>query len=169
MRRSSISLGWAVPRRCCRTELLRLPKVASNIRFSGNMATPKEGHPTRLIGHFHNRCVCACVWWLSPASPLTLMRQRTQEQQSAAWSELWESEQSDLWDRGKPSPALIDFIESQPETISRPEGGRRLRALVPVSRLESRFLPHTPSCTILFVVARSRICRDAGEGTTSSC
>ncbi|KAJ9326896.1 hypothetical protein DTO027B5_4722 [Paecilomyces variotii] len=64
----------------------------------------------RLISHFANR---------------------SRETQSTGWSELWETNQSDLWDRGKPSPALIDFIESRPAVLPKPENGRRLRALVP--------------------------------------
>ncbi|KAM4066209.1 thiopurine s-methyltransferase (TPMT) domain-containing protein [Hirsutella rhossiliensis] len=47
------------------------------------------------------------------------------------WSELWESDQSGFWDRGKPSPALIDFVESRPEVLHPPPEERRLRALVP--------------------------------------
>ncbi|KZF23609.1 thiopurine S-methyltransferase family protein [Xylona heveae TC161] len=50
----------------------------------------------------------------------------------SAWSALWDSDDSDLWDRGKPSPALIDLIEQQSELL-RPiaENGRRKKALVP--------------------------------------
>ncbi|KAE8359570.1 hypothetical protein BDV27DRAFT_149480 [Aspergillus caelatus] len=46
----------------------------------------------RLIGHFHDR-------------PL--------EEHGSGWSSLWDSNESDLWDRGKPSPALIDLIEQE--------------------------------------------------------
>ncbi|KAI0883452.1 S-adenosyl-L-methionine-dependent methyltransferase [Annulohypoxylon maeteangense] len=71
------------------------------------MANPKTGAHGYLTTHFANR---------------------SREQQSQGWSELWESGQTDFWDRGKPSPALIDFIESA--TLPRRDG-RRLRVLVP--------------------------------------
>ncbi|KAK6837537.1 hypothetical protein RU639_001422 [Aspergillus parasiticus] len=67
----------------------------------------------RLIGHFHDR-------------PL--------EDHGSGWSSLWDSNESDLWDRGKPSPALIDLIEQEKDTaIFRPlkPGGQRKKALVP--------------------------------------
>ncbi|QRD81434.1 hypothetical protein F9C07_2054151 [Aspergillus flavus] len=54
----------------------------------------------RLIGHFHDR-------------PL--------EEHGSGWSSLWDSNESDLWDRGKPSPALIDLIEQEKDAaIFRP-------------------------------------------------
>ncbi|KAL3439601.1 S-adenosyl-L-methionine-dependent methyltransferase, partial [Aspergillus tetrazonus] len=64
-----------------------------------------------------------------------------------AWSDLWDSGESSLWDRGMPSPALIDLLESYQDTLLHPfeidtekeEDGsdagktrkRRKRALVP--------------------------------------
>ncbi|KAJ3537533.1 hypothetical protein NM208_g6271 [Fusarium decemcellulare] len=74
------------------------------------MSEPNPQHTTRLISHFADR---------------------NRQQQSAGWSELWESDQSDLWDRGQPSRALIDWLESKPEELPRVQNGRRLRALVP--------------------------------------
>ncbi|KAK5993985.1 putative thiol methyltransferase 2 [Cladobotryum mycophilum] len=56
---------------------------------------------------------------------------RAREHQGQGWSDLWESNESDLWDRGKPSPALIGFIESKPDVFRVPEEGEKLRALVP--------------------------------------
>ncbi|OJJ58788.1 hypothetical protein ASPSYDRAFT_1176886 [Aspergillus sydowii CBS 593.65] len=35
----------------------------------------------------------------------------------AAWSDLWNSGESDLWDRGIPSPALVDLVESYNQTL----------------------------------------------------
>ncbi|KAB8212057.1 hypothetical protein BDV34DRAFT_208535 [Aspergillus parasiticus] len=67
----------------------------------------------RLIGHFHDR-------------PL--------EDHGSGWSSLWDSNESDLWDRGKPSPALIDLIEQKKDTaLFRPlkPDGQRKKALVP--------------------------------------
>ncbi|KAE8338033.1 hypothetical protein BDV24DRAFT_177144 [Aspergillus arachidicola] len=67
----------------------------------------------RLIGHFHDR-------------PL--------EDHGSGWSSLWDSNESDLWDRGKPSPALIDLIEQEKDNaIFRPlkPDGQRKKALVP--------------------------------------
>ncbi|KAF4845400.1 putative thiol methyltransferase 2 [Colletotrichum siamense] len=74
------------------------------------MATENTDGPGRLISHFTSR---------------------DREKQSSGWSELWESDESNLWDRGKPSPALIDLIESRSEVLPRPSTGRRLKALVP--------------------------------------
>ncbi|KAL2843194.1 S-adenosyl-L-methionine-dependent methyltransferase [Aspergillus pseudodeflectus] len=46
-----------------------------------------------------------------------------------AWSDLWDSGESDLWDRGLPSPALIDLIEEYDTTLFYPfrktESGER--------------------------------------------
>ncbi|KAL5343823.1 S-adenosyl-L-methionine-dependent methyltransferase [Aspergillus crustosus] len=73
----------------------------------------------RLISHFEDR---------NPAG------------YSAAWSDLWETNESHLWDRGIPSPALIDLLEEYSEARLRPvqggdgngEGGlKRKRVLVP--------------------------------------
>ncbi|GAB1321042.1 hypothetical protein MFIFM68171_11252 [Madurella fahalii] len=61
----------------------------------------------------------------------TYFAQRDRHSQSTGWSELWESGQNNIWDRGKPSPALIDFISSRPDIIAQLGGGRRPRALVP--------------------------------------
>ncbi|KAI1414467.1 S-adenosyl-L-methionine-dependent methyltransferase [Hypoxylon sp. FL1857] len=74
------------------------------------MTTNPESEPrARLISHFANR---------------------GRDHQSSGWVELWETGETDLWDRGKPSPALIDWLESQPEVLpSHP--GRRFTALVP--------------------------------------
>ncbi|KAI1772964.1 S-adenosyl-L-methionine-dependent methyltransferase [Hypoxylon cercidicola] len=73
-------------------------------------ATPQPGQgPTRLISHFLNR---------------------DRNNQSSGWAELWDTNQSDFWDRGKPSPALIDWIELQPDAL-RSTFDRRLKALVP--------------------------------------
>ncbi|PLB48524.1 thiol methyltransferase [Aspergillus steynii IBT 23096] len=48
------------------------------------------------------------------------------------WSQLWDSDDSDLWDRSKPSPALIDLVEERRDLFHPVTGdGRRKRALVP--------------------------------------
>ncbi|KAH0535982.1 hypothetical protein FGG08_007119 [Glutinoglossum americanum] len=65
----------------------------------------------RLIGHFDN-------------VPL--------ERHASAWSELWDQGESDLWDRGCPSPSLVDLLEHQPDVLNPiAPSGRRKRALVP--------------------------------------
>ncbi|KAI0099547.1 S-adenosyl-L-methionine-dependent methyltransferase [Hypoxylon sp. NC0597] len=70
---------------------------------------PESQSPTRLISHFVNRA---------------------RDNQSSGWVELWETGQNHFWDRGRPSPALIDWVESRPDILpSHP--GRRLTALVP--------------------------------------
>ncbi|KAI0376135.1 S-adenosyl-L-methionine-dependent methyltransferase [Hypomontagnella monticulosa] len=55
---------------------------------------------------------------------------RDRKNQSSGWTELWDTDRSHFWDRGKPSPPLIDWIESRPKESS-PNSGRRLTALVP--------------------------------------
>ncbi|KAL2262877.1 hypothetical protein VTK26DRAFT_9141 [Humicola hyalothermophila] len=68
--------------------------------------------PGRLIGHFKGR---------------------DRKDQSDGWTSLWDTDQDDLWDRGKPSPALIDLLETR-EDLIRPVDAlkeRRPKALVP--------------------------------------
>ncbi|PLB40682.1 thiopurine S-methyltransferase family protein [Aspergillus candidus] len=73
--------------------------------------TANAQQPTRLISHFLKRPV---------------------QDYGPGWSALWDSNNSDLWDRGKPSPALIDLIEQQPLAFSPfTADGRRKKALVP--------------------------------------
>ncbi|KAE8150625.1 hypothetical protein BDV25DRAFT_129389 [Aspergillus avenaceus] len=48
----------------------------------------------RLIGHFQDRPI---------------------DDHGSGWSSLWDSNESDLWDRGRPSPALIDIVEQTPK------------------------------------------------------
>ncbi|RYP61577.1 hypothetical protein DL769_007642 [Monosporascus sp. CRB-8-3] len=74
------------------------------------MTTSAQGTPSRLVSHFTTK---------------------SKENQTSGWSELWESGEDNLWDRGKPSSALIDFIESRPGVLRPPHSGRRMRALVP--------------------------------------
>ncbi|KAJ5295741.1 S-adenosyl-L-methionine-dependent methyltransferase [Penicillium antarcticum] len=79
------------------------------------MASPEplqspEGQ-TRLVRHFEGRSI---------------------DDHSAAWSNLWDTDNSDMWDRGKPSPALIDALEQNQDTFNPiTADGRRKRALVP--------------------------------------
>ncbi|PTB39388.1 hypothetical protein M441DRAFT_144702 [Trichoderma asperellum CBS 433.97] len=74
------------------------------------MAAPESDGPGRLISHFRNR---------------------DSKQQLSGWTELWETDQSDLWDRGKPSPALIEFIESKAEVLYNITNKYRPKALIP--------------------------------------
>ncbi|KAH9203791.1 thiol methyltransferase [Leptodontidium sp. 2 PMI_412] len=68
--------------------------------------------PSRLINHFNGRHV---------------------SNQGSRWCALWQSNESDLWDRGKPSPPLIELVEKRGDIIqSRSDNGRRKKALVPV-------------------------------------
>ncbi|RDW90568.1 uncharacterized protein DSM5745_02343 [Aspergillus mulundensis] len=53
----------------------------------------------RLISHFENR----------PAPS-----------HAKAWSDLWDSGEDSLWDRGMPSPALIDLLENYQDTLLHP-------------------------------------------------
>ncbi|OAA47884.1 Thiopurine S-methyltransferase [Metarhizium rileyi] len=73
------------------------------------MANLASEPPGRLAAHFINR---------------------SRAQQSDGWDFLWESNENELWDRGMPSPALIDFIESRQDVLQAP-AERRLCALVP--------------------------------------
>lgn len=53
--------------------------------------------------------------------------------QGSGWCTLWERGESDLWDRGKPSPALVHLVEQRSDIVpSRDPDGRRRKALVPV-------------------------------------
>ncbi|KAL5383092.1 hypothetical protein DPSP01_006072 [Paraphaeosphaeria sporulosa] len=66
---------------------------------------------TRLISHFQTK---------------------EQEQYGAGWSELWEKGESNLWDRGFPSPALTDIIAERRDILSPLNvDGSRKRVLVP--------------------------------------
>ncbi|KAB8225036.1 S-adenosyl-L-methionine-dependent methyltransferase [Aspergillus novoparasiticus] len=51
------------------------------------------------------------------------------DDQTAGWSNLWDTDSSNLWDRGMPSPALIDLIEERSNPLT--EDGKRQKALVP--------------------------------------
>ncbi|KAL4861403.1 hypothetical protein BDV12DRAFT_191106 [Aspergillus spectabilis] len=78
----------------------------------------------RLISHFENR----------PAT-----------EYAKGWSALWDTNENHLWDRGIPSPALIDLIEEYSETLFYPfihnkdqnpgagegDANKRKKALVP--------------------------------------
>ncbi|KIH92854.1 hypothetical protein SPBR_03055 [Sporothrix brasiliensis 5110] len=58
----------------------------------------------------------------------------SRESQKKAWAELWDTDQSELWDRGTPSAALIDWLEARPAHLALanvPRNGERLTALVP--------------------------------------
>ncbi|KAK4109173.1 S-adenosyl-L-methionine-dependent methyltransferase [Canariomyces notabilis] len=75
------------------------------------MSDPNPAPTGRLLSHFANR---------------------DRQQQSAGWSELWDADESQLWDRGMPSPALIDFLDSEGASrLTGTEDGRRPKALVP--------------------------------------
>lgn len=51
---------------------------------------------------------------------------------SQGWSKLWETGEFLPWDRGRPSPALIDTLQNWREVIGSPVfDGKRKRALVP--------------------------------------
>ncbi|KAE8389089.1 thiol methyltransferase [Aspergillus alliaceus] len=58
--------------------------------------------------------------------------ERKVQDHGAAWAALWDAQNNDMWDRGKPSPALIDLVE-QREDLFQPlaADGRRKKVLVP--------------------------------------
>ncbi|KAJ5728078.1 hypothetical protein N7493_004408 [Penicillium malachiteum] len=39
------------------------------------------------------------------------------EKHNDAWTDLWDTDNSDMWDRGKPSPALIDLLEQREDIL----------------------------------------------------
>ncbi|KAK9318914.1 hypothetical protein V1517DRAFT_334238 [Lipomyces orientalis] len=47
------------------------------------------------------------------------------------WCELWDPGESNLWDRGEPSPPLIDLLERRHDLVEPITDGRRKMALVP--------------------------------------
>ena len=52
---------------------------------------------------------------------------------TSAWSQLWDEGESGLWDRGRPSPALVDILEHRWEMFGPMSEDRRHKtALVPV-------------------------------------
>jgi len=79
--------------------------------------------------------------------------------QGSGWCALWQSNESDLWDRGKPSPPLIELVEQRGDLIqSRADNGRRKKALVPVR-----------SCNVDTLLFAEFPCRGADEDTMLSC
>ncbi|KAJ5722816.1 hypothetical protein N7488_000851 [Penicillium malachiteum] len=55
------------------------------------------------------------------------------EKHNDAWTDLWDTDNSDMWDRGKPSPALMDLLEQREDILSpMAADGRRKTVLVPV-------------------------------------
>ncbi|KAI0849149.1 S-adenosyl-L-methionine-dependent methyltransferase [Daldinia vernicosa] len=70
----------------------------------------------------------------TPPTPLTQLVShfinRSRDNQPSEWTELWNHDKSYFWDRTGPSPALIDWIESQSE-ISQPHPNYRPIALIP--------------------------------------
>ena len=113
--------------------------------MSSSENSTAEG-PGRLISHFQTR-------YASDMSVQILKYQaeprRTRDTQNLGWSDLWDTDQSDLWDRGKPSPALIDFVEEQRDILPVRHCGRPLRMLVPVRDL-SKFPCHNWPMEILY-------------------
>jgi hypothetical protein len=91
--------------------------------------------PQRLLSHFANRYAQPCDSVPSVGLLLTTYELGSADgsaSQKSGWVELWDSDESDLWDRGIPSAALIDWIESRPAQLNQSTNRRRLRALVPV-------------------------------------
>ncbi len=120
---------------------------------SGASNTPGPGPfvPGILVSEFIGRCVVQrrhhledsvqLITYLAKAN-ISNSRSRDRENQTRGWSALWDAAQNNLWDRGKPSPALMDLIESGTGLIPRPKTspGRKPRVLVPV-------LPLAPEAT----------------------
>ncbi|OCK73195.1 thiol methyltransferase [Lepidopterella palustris CBS 459.81] len=68
-------------------------------------------YQTRLVSHFKDRSI---------------------DQHGTGWSELWDSNQNDLWDRGYASPPLLEFITTKPDVLAaRSSCGRRRTVLIP--------------------------------------
>ncbi|KAJ5837416.1 uncharacterized protein N7525_002604 [Penicillium rubens] len=71
----------------------------------------------------------------SPENRSRLIRhfeQSSIENHNEAWDRLWETDNSDMWDRGKPSPALVDLLEQREDILSPiAANGRRKKILVP--------------------------------------
>lgn len=62
-----------------------------------------------------------------------MLLSRAIDEHSDGWSSLWDTDNSDLWDRGKPSPALVDLIEERRGLFNpMAASGKRKKALVPV-------------------------------------
>ena len=101
---------------------------------------------SRLVRHFQDQYViqyisCFYIILRPPASNL----HSEIGDHAIGWSNLWDTDNSDLWDRGQPSPALVDLIE-QRRDLFHPLNmeGKVKRALVPVSPLSlGRYPYHT--------------------------
>ncbi|KAK5075239.1 hypothetical protein LTS08_001679 [Lithohypha guttulata] len=60
-----------------------------------------------------------------------VFQDKTRNDQSSSWTQLWNSNEESLWDRGQPSPALVDFLEQHSAYIPSLHSQRRPRALIP--------------------------------------
>jgi hypothetical protein len=92
---------------------------------------------SRLIRHFEQRYESCLI----QSSDRGLTARSSIENHNAAWDSLWETDNSDMWDRGKPSPALVDLLEQREDILSPiTANGQRKKILVPVRRLTFLFL-----------------------------
>jgi hypothetical protein len=82
-----------------------------------------------------------------PQPQLTAARSR--DEQSKGWAKLWENNESDLWDRGRPSSALVTFLEEHPyrETLFRDRSKRQLKAFMPVGLYSRKYTAKMANCT----------------------
>lgn len=87
------------------------------------------------------------------------------EDHGSAWSDLWDTDNSGLWDRGKPSPALIDLIEQRQHDLFHPltADGRRKKVLVPV-RDSFLFTGTILDVYMQLLILHCTLRRDADEG-----
>lgn len=102
---------------------------------------------SRLVRHFQDQYVIKYIpcFYIQRRSPASNLHSEIGDH-AIGWSNLWDTDNSDLWDRGQPSPALVDLIEQRRDLFCPLNmEGRTKKAFVPVSQLVSlrSYLYHT--------------------------
>ena len=103
---------------------------------------PNPPGKTRLVQHFEKRYFLAITFIQNNhiEFKLILNFKSEIEDHNEAWANLWDTNNDDMWDRGRPSPALIDLIEKDDILNPITAEGRRKQVLVPVRYPQSSIL-----------------------------
>lgn len=98
---------------------------------------PNPPGKTRLVQHFEKRYILAITFIQNNhiEFKLILNFKSEIEDHNEAWANLWDTNNDDMWDRGRPSPALIDLIEKDDVLNPITAEGQRRKVLVPVRYL----------------------------------
>ena len=92
---------------------------------------PNPPGKTRLVQHFEKRYFLAITFIQNNhiEFKLILNFKSEIEDHNEAWANLWDTNNDDMWDRGRPSPALIDLIEKDDILNPITAEGRRKKSL----------------------------------------